>query len=82
MLGVSCSSVRALQNRGRKEAHARQSDSARPSTGVPMPELRVAKPKPGPLEVLDADTSDEEKPIKNVGENCASAIDDADFSCA
>ena len=59
VLCVSCSSARALQHRGRKEAHAGQSDSARPSTAVPMPELRVAKPKPGPLEVLDPDTSDE-----------------------
>ena len=59
MLCVSCSSARALQHRGRKEAHAGQSDSARPSTAGPMPGLRVAKPKPGPLEVLDPDTSDE-----------------------
>ena len=59
VLCVSCSSARALQHRGRKEAHAGQSDTARPSTAVPIPELRVAKPKPGPLEVLDTDTSDE-----------------------
>ena len=42
-----------------KEAHARQSDTARPSTAVPMVELRVAKRKTGPLEVLDPDTSEE-----------------------
>ena len=59
VLCVSCSSARALQHRGRKEARAGQSDSARPSTAGPMPELRVAKAKPGPLEVLDTDTSDE-----------------------
>ena len=59
MLCVSCSSARALQHRERKEAQVGQSDSAKPSTAVPMVELRVAKPKPGPLEVLDPDTSDE-----------------------
>ena len=59
VLCVSCSSVRALQHRGRKEPHAGQSDTARPSTAVPMPEIRVAKTKNGPLEVLDPNTSDE-----------------------
>ena len=59
VLCVSCSSVRALQHRGRKEPHAGQSDTARPSTAVPMLEIRVAKTKNGPLEVLDPNTSDE-----------------------